>query len=283
MEIDEQIYEMIYDHIALVPGYNRYFIYANKIKNEPSPLDYLIQQEESYWAVGSYLREKRATVKDSKILEVGCGMGYFTYALVKDGFDARGIDISLRAVQNASARYGNFYECTDLRKYVEKSDQRFDVAILNQLIEHIPDIRSFIGDVLNVIKPNGEFIITTPNKSAFPDSYWETELPPVHLWWLSENSFEYIAKEFNLSLTFVDFTEYYRHNYRQNITLPKKHIFDSQGNFVFSGNDWKIRCNKVLKFLHLKSVYRLLRDSITGKKRVSGSNGPVIAAILRKT
>jgi SAM-dependent methyltransferase len=279
LEVDEQLYDLIYENIKLVPGYSRYFNYSNQILREPSPLNYLIEQEESYWAVGNYLRNKRSEAQDCRILEVGCGMGYFTYALVKDGFDARGIDISLRAVQGASERYGGFYECADLNEFVSRKAQRFDVVILNQLIEHIPDIRSFIENVLDVINPHGEIIITTPNKSLFPESNWETELPPVHLWWLSERSFEYIAREFNLSLAFVDFTEFYRNNYRQKTVLSKCHIFNSHGNFDFPMNDWKIRCKSLLKALNLESYYGFLR----GKKRISGSKGPVIAAVLKKS
>jgi SAM-dependent methyltransferase len=283
MEIDEELYDLIYRKITLVPGYSRYLNYATKIKKELLPLDYLIAQEESYWAVGNYLRNTWSATQDCKILEVGCGMGYFTYALISDGFDARGIDISQRAVEDAAERYGDFYECSSLEKFADKSDQRFDVAILNQLIEHIPDIRSFIGNVLNVLKPNGEIIITTPNKSAYPNRDWETELPPVHLWWLSEKTFAYLAREFGLSLTFVDFTEFYQHNYRQNIPISKSRIFDSQGNVVFPSDAWKTRGNSLLKHLHLKSVFRYIRDTTTGKKRVSGSKGVVIAAILKRT
>jgi 2-polyprenyl-3-methyl-5-hydroxy-6-metoxy-1,4-benzoquinol methylase len=282
LQVDEQVYELIYNNIESVPGYSRYLTYARQIVKESAPLDYLMRQEESYWAVGNYLRDNWSQVQGTRILEVGCGMGYFTYALFRDGFDVRGVDISQQAVQKASKQYGDLFECTDLKEYVNKNEKRFDVAIVNQLIEHIPDIRSFIGNIVDVLTPQGEIIITTPNKSAYPDDVWETELPPVHLWWLSEKSFEIIAREHGLSLTFIDFTEYYQRNYQQKPALDKNHVFDSQGRLIFPTDNWKLQCNRLLQSLHLKPVYRYLRDAATGKQRISGSKGTVIGAVLKK-
>jgi 2-polyprenyl-3-methyl-5-hydroxy-6-metoxy-1,4-benzoquinol methylase len=278
LKVDEQIYELIYNNIESVPGYSRYLTYARQILKESAPLDYLMRQEESYWAVGNYLRVNRSQVQGTRILEVGCGMGYFTYALFRDGFDVRGVDISQQAVQKASKQYGDLFECTDLKEYVKKNEKRFDVAIVNQLIEHIPDIRSFIRNILDVLTPHGEIIITTPNKSAYPDDLWETELPPVHLWWLSEKSLEIIAREHGLSLTFADFTEFYKYNYCQKTSLSKCPVFDDQGNFVFPVNAWKTRSKNLLKSLLTEKGYGLLR----GNKRIFGRKGPVIAAILKK-
>jgi SAM-dependent methyltransferase len=279
---DEKIYQSIYDNIAIVPGYSRYFGYANQIQQEACPLDYLVRQEESYWAAGTHLAAHWPASGDTRLLEVGCGLGYFTYALVQAGYDAIGMDISARAVRDACNRYGNYYECTDLGNFARGSKGRFDVAVMNQLIEHVPDIKALIKDVLDLLKPQGEIIITTPNKSVFPDSTWETELPPVHLWWLSAKSLERIAEEFGLSLTLIDFTDFYEINYRQYAPIPKHHVLDSDSKVVIRENGWQSGCNKLLTKLHLKDTYRNLRDAATGKKRISGSQGPVLAAVMKK-
>ncbi len=58
-------------------------------------------------------------------------------------------------------------------------------------------------------------IITTPNKSLFPeDIIWPTDLPPVHCWCFSEDSMRYMAGASGMSIELVDFTRYYKENYK---------------------------------------------------------------------
>ena len=63
-----------------------------------------------------------------------------------------------------------------------------------------------------LLKNEGAILLTTPNKSLHdPNAYWKTDNPPVHLWWLSENSMRQIAIREKLQIEFWDFSEYYCH------------------------------------------------------------------------
>lgn len=287
METSAVVYEMIYKQIDLVPGYSRYYKYASKIASESSPLDYLLGQEESYWAAAKYLRQKRSNGDNIRVLEVGCGTGYFTYALCRDGFDAHGIDISLEAVQKAKKKFGEMYTCSDIESMLRQDTRRYNVIVMNQLIEHVPDILSFMRKTFDLLEEDGDVVITTPNKSVYPHAIWETDLPPVHLWWLSEKSFEYMAKTLNVSVIFSDFEEFYRQFYRQK-SIPelvelRKSVFDPGGNLrIVSHNNEPTFVNNLAEVSGLKGVYRYLRDRATGKTRWAGSKGPIIAAILKK-
>ena len=62
---------------------------------------------------------------------------------------------------------------------------------------------------MELTKPGGSVIMTTPNKSFYPDDIiWESELPPVHFWWFSEDSIRYIATKLNANVQFVDYTNF---------------------------------------------------------------------------
>lgn len=74
-----------------------------------------------------------------KILEIGSGLGYMTFALRKAGFDAIGIDISHVAVENATARFGPFYQQADMKDWSLQYAQTYDIVLMAELIEHVTE------------------------------------------------------------------------------------------------------------------------------------------------
>ncbi len=92
------LYENIYKNGDKVPGYNRYWKYLKVIKKFPNPFDYLTETSEAYWGIKEALAAYEKDKKHVKILEIGSGLGYLTYSLMKKGFDVTGLDISETAV-----------------------------------------------------------------------------------------------------------------------------------------------------------------------------------------
>jgi SAM-dependent methyltransferase len=204
LEADPAIYEAIYRNVETIPAYGRYLDYSKGVLTANDPLAYLADSEDVYWGIRQVLDARPAG--KLKILEVGSGLGYLTYALTKRGHEVLGLDVSQTAVDAAVRRYGANYRCGDVVRY---SDHPSDVVIATELIEHIPDVRAFLKALFRLVKPGGDIVLTTPNRSAYPDDVlWETEPPPVHLWWFSEQAVERLGQELGLATTFVDFTPY---------------------------------------------------------------------------
>jgi len=105
----------------MVPGYERYAQYAEAVLKEPDPLGYLANCEDVYWAVEQYLQQKICMSNNPKyrILEVGSGLGYLTYAIARRGYDVIGLDVSAEAVRRAIERYGEMFVCANLADYSE--------------------------------------------------------------------------------------------------------------------------------------------------------------------
>lgn len=207
LKVDHKIYNLIYSQIEKVPGYSRYCHYANQILNESEPLQYLADSEDMYWAIQEYL--KKHTNKTLKILEVGCGFGYLTYSLKKAGYDILGIDISQVAVENAQKKYGNHFLCVDINDYAKQSGAQYDVVIFTEVIEHIEDIKGFLTSANALLRSGGDLVVTTPNRTSYPvDVLWDTEPPPIHLWWFSEQSMGHLASQLGNKVSFVDFTNF---------------------------------------------------------------------------
>jgi SAM-dependent methyltransferase len=202
------IYEAIYRHADQLAGYNRYSRYASLMRKSVDPMQTLAEAEDVYWFVSDYL-EKRVSDKNSKILEVGSGLGYLTYAIASKGYSIQGMDVSTTAVESAKKSFGDLYFCDDLFEYSKKQPGVYDVVIMTEVIEHVPDPCMFIKALRALLKPNGVILLTTPNKTiSQDDAIWKTESPPVHLWWFSESSVRQMAIKIGMNLELWNFSEF---------------------------------------------------------------------------
>jgi 2-polyprenyl-3-methyl-5-hydroxy-6-metoxy-1,4-benzoquinol methylase len=208
MEVDSAIYDAIYAHPDEIPGYDRYATYARTVLEVPDPIAFLSDSEDVYWSIRCCVKQLKP---GARILEIGSGLGYMTYALLKGGYDVVGIDISKTAVENASVRYGPHFQEADLAEWSVQKAGEFDMVIMAELIEHIPEPLMFLRMATKLLRPGGRLVVTTPNKSYYPKwMLWESDTPPVHLWWFSETSMKLFAKELGLTIEFVDFTPFNR-------------------------------------------------------------------------
>ncbi len=208
MAVDSAIYDAIYAHPDEISGYDRYANYARAVLEVPDPLAYLADSEDVYWSIRSCVEQLKP---GARILEVGSGLGYMTYSLLKAGYDVTGMDISKVAVENANARYGPHYQEADLAVWSVQKAGEFDMVLMAELIEHVPEPLKFLEMAAKLLRPGGRLVVTTPNKSFYPKwMLWESDPPPVHLWWFSESSMRVFAQKLGLGIAFVDFTPFNR-------------------------------------------------------------------------
>lgn len=234
------LYDVIYSQGEKHPGYNRYWGYARNVKVNHDPLGYLAKAEPTYFGVAEFLRAKKIS-KAAKILEIGSGLGYLTYALRKSGYAASAIEISKVAVEEAIRNFGDFYINADLFEYSKGHQSVYDVVIATEVIEHVDNPIEFIKAMYDLVKFNGYVVLTTPNRSFFPKQMiWESSLPPIHYWWFGEESMKYIAKSLNASVEFIGFQNYFLNNHLVwNVTTcitmpPPQPVLDVNNNIIGS-------------------------------------------------
>ena len=220
LEVDSGIYKLIYNQGETMPGYNRYHAYFNAVKNEAAPLEFLAKQEDCYWFIDNYLR-KHIDKQRAKLLEVGSGLRYLTYALDKSGYNVQAVELSSVAVVEATKQFGNLYRCEDALMLADDGE-RFDVILLTEVIEHLTQPVKFVQQLGKLLNPGGCILVTTPNKDYAPYklSSWATDLPPVHLWWFTKDAFLKIAEAADLTVSFYSFRDWHKSHFPRKLLSP---------------------------------------------------------------
>ena len=262
--IQSNIYNDIYRHASSLSGYRRYETFFNTIKKQDKPLFFLAKQEEMYWAIKKEIEETVKNKENTNLLEVGCGLGYLSYALHSAGYNVLGLDISSNAIEKAKQSFGDYFICDDVFTFSKKNAYEFDYVILTEVIEHVVNPIEFVKSLSKLLKPNGRLIITTP-ENPNNQCIWDTELPPVHQWWFSKKSMQFIGNELKLNTKFVDFSDFYKNIYFKISTSKKecdkiefKHVLDENGDLLIKKNPKdeisKMR-NTMSRILFLKNTY----------------------------
>lgn len=104
---------------------------------------------------------------DEKILEVGCGNGYYLNLLNKLGFNLIlvGIDNDALALRDARKIIRDNrvkLELADANK-LPFGDNSFDKVIISEVIEHIEEEQKVLSEIYRVLKPRGVMVLTTCN------------------------------------------------------------------------------------------------------------------------
>jgi glycosyltransferase involved in cell wall biosynthesis len=105
---------------------------------------------------------------DSKILDVGCNYGSLVFNLYNLGYkNVFGIEIDKNAIEKGKVFYPEISDnliVHNANKIPFEGDT-FDVVLMFDVIEHIPDVESFLkNEVHHVLKKDGTFVFQTPNK-----------------------------------------------------------------------------------------------------------------------
>jgi SAM-dependent methyltransferase len=201
-DVPYDLYENIYVHGAMLPGYDRYAAYASAVTEHPRPLDLLASSELPYWLVRDHVRSRLSP--GAKVVDLGCGEGYLTYALRREGIQCVGVDVSATVVERARRRFGQDDWFHTVDELADKGTQEADLVIAAELLEHVAHPVDLVNDAVAMLKQGGTVLMTTPNRDASPQgSVWDTDLPPVHLLWFGRTALVELAGRAECEATFI--------------------------------------------------------------------------------
>lgn len=169
-----------------------------------NPYDERKERIVSYWEKRSqdFLEHKRAELHSSmaerwlyeikkqlprdrtlRILDVGCGAGFFSVLLVKEGYQVTGVDLTPDMVENARILASEEKTACEFlvmdAENLRFEDESFDVVISRNLTWTLPDVKRAYREWVRVLKKGGTLLNFDANYglSDFTDL---SELPDNH-------------------------------------------------------------------------------------------------------
>jgi 2-polyprenyl-3-methyl-5-hydroxy-6-metoxy-1,4-benzoquinol methylase len=98
-----------------------------------------------------------------RLLDVGCGLGYFLARASHAGWDVRGCDTSPAWVNATNERVGRPVASLGEVDGVIERDERFDVITVWDVIEHVYEPVPFLRSLAAHMNAHGRIFIRTPN------------------------------------------------------------------------------------------------------------------------
>ncbi len=176
--------------------------------------------------------------KNSRILEVGGGMGYFSKYLQESGYlDITMWDINEDSIRNAqsigiNACINNIYTSEDVL-----DEDKYDMVISWATIEHVTDPNLYFNSLLNHTKKNGYLLLETGIIDTYKDRYSEGIskwfYPPEHLFCFSIRSLLMLANKCQSKRVYINYHANHIRRVANMITFNVRSIIRKQKNMCY--------------------------------------------------
>lgn len=123
-----------------------------------------------------------------RVLEVGCGMGRYTFLLAERGIRVEGLDLSAQLLEKMQEHNTEGYEIPlhafDLLECPPNMYGQFDAVIGFFVLHHVHDLQACFSAVAKLVRPGGRVAFLEPNPSnplyyvqilATPEMSWKGE------------------------------------------------------------------------------------------------------------
>ncbi len=132
------------------------------------------------------LNELQKIKPAGRVLDVGCGPGFFMEVAAQMGYDVWGLDPSTFIVRMAQNKFGDrVIESTLETSGFDK--QSFDLLVASDTFEHIYNPLKFLNTAHELLAPNGILMITTPNATSalarVSGRHWVSFKIPEHVFY----------------------------------------------------------------------------------------------------
>jgi 2-polyprenyl-3-methyl-5-hydroxy-6-metoxy-1,4-benzoquinol methylase len=165
-----------------------------------------------YHRVRSYMLNRKVALvrsyhSEGKVLDMGCGTGYFVHALNEAGYKTIGIEVDDDARNVGVKKFGIQAHGNDYL-LENKLDGPFQIITLWHVLEHLYSPERYMAKFKQNLAKDGVLIIAVPNCSSYDakhyGSLWAGYDVPRHLWhfeprtmelWARKNGFTIIDKK----------------------------------------------------------------------------------------
>ncbi len=114
------------------------------------------------------------------VLDLGCGNGYLSRRLARQGAEVTAVDASPKMIKNAKARGRGSavrYVCSSANQLRDVPNSKFDIVFANMSLMDISDAEGAVGEAARVLKKGGRFVVSIshPCFDVLSNSGWVAE------------------------------------------------------------------------------------------------------------
>jgi len=181
------------------------------MSNSPKPPEYYAKKAPylGWGEEGQKLDKQRLQLLEKyivgkKILDIGCGLGFYTDYLSKQGHDSWGVDFVTDFINQAKkSRQGNFV--LGKAEQLPFEDNSFDTVILFDILEHGDD-KVFLSEAKRVSRKRVLLIVPRQVDSVLEKSgvIFRHYLDKSHLREYQEEDLYSLSKQVNLKLKYLE-------------------------------------------------------------------------------
>jgi 2-polyprenyl-6-hydroxyphenyl methylase/3-demethylubiquinone-9 3-methyltransferase len=128
----------------------------------------------------AYIREKalaqfgrdanaRKPFEGLRLLDIGCGGGLLSEPMARLGFAVTGADASEKNIKTAATHAAEQGLSIDYRATTAEdlaaAGETFDVILNMEVVEHVADVRLFMGSCAKMLRPGGMMVVATLNRT----------------------------------------------------------------------------------------------------------------------
>ncbi|MGF1591675.1 MAG: class I SAM-dependent methyltransferase [Kiloniellaceae bacterium] len=144
--------------------------------------------------------------RTGRLLDVGCGEGFFLKYFKDQGWDVRGLDFTSEGVERHFPDLCDVLETGNLFDLLSRetaSGARYDMVVCNNVLEHVIDPLQLLEDLKAVVAPGGMVRLAVPNDGSWlqqqvvdlgfaRENFWVC--PPEHLSYFTIDSLDSLLR-----------------------------------------------------------------------------------------
>ncbi len=130
--------------------------------------------------------------RHGRMLDIGCGPGFFLDEAKRQDWEATGLDLSAWAKKYSKEKFNIdvFQGTLNEAVFPERS---FDVVVMNDVIEHVEDPKALLIEIRRILKNNGLLCVSTPDIDSFLSRFLRARwwgINKYHLFYFSRKTIE---------------------------------------------------------------------------------------------